>query len=251
MERSISTQAIVIRRERFGEYHKSLSLLTEDLGLINATAYGAYKMQSRLRLGSEPFTWSLAHLYHNPVKRSYKVTEMDIRASFEGLPRDLSRLAAASLWAEVVQKSLGAGDVSGRLFRLLRDSLLMLEAAEARREPYVTLQFLWRFLALAGYEPRIDACDSCGAGFGEQKPAFYAARFNAFLCPSCRLPSDPRLPPGSLRYLEATREQPVARAVEVVLEEESLRALRDTLPLIVQSVLEGTLASLRWVRSGG
>ncbi len=52
MYRSISTQAIVIRRERSGEFHKNLTLLTSDLGLINATAYGAYKMHSRLRMGS-------------------------------------------------------------------------------------------------------------------------------------------------------------------------------------------------------
>ena len=58
MYRSISTQAIVIRRERLGEFHKSLTLLTSDLGLISATAYGAYKMHSHLRVGSEPFTWS-------------------------------------------------------------------------------------------------------------------------------------------------------------------------------------------------
>ena len=56
MYRSISTHAIVIRRERSGEFHKSLSLLTTDLGLINAIAYGAYKMNSGLRMGSEPFT---------------------------------------------------------------------------------------------------------------------------------------------------------------------------------------------------
>ena len=49
MERSISTNAIIIRRERFGEFHKGLTLLTSDLGLVSATAYGAYKMQSRLR----------------------------------------------------------------------------------------------------------------------------------------------------------------------------------------------------------
>ena len=89
MYRSISTQAIVIRRERIGEFHKSLALLTADLGLITATAYGAYKSHSRLRLGSEPFTWSAVHLYHNPVRKSYKVTDLEIRASFEGLQADL------------------------------------------------------------------------------------------------------------------------------------------------------------------
>ncbi len=250
MYRSISTHGIVIRRERSGEFHKSLSLLTTDLGLINATAYGAFKMNSRLRMGSEPFTWSRIQLYHNPVRRSYKVTEMEILASFDGLQRDLSRVAAASLWAEVVQKSYGAGEVSGGLFRLLLDSLQLLDAAETPREPYVTLQFLWRFLGLAGYQPDTRRCDRCGRDLGESLAAFYAAQSHSLLCADCGSQTGLSLPPGALRFLDATSALPIDKAVEVSLEEKALRALRETLPRMVQSVLEGELASLRWVGAG-
>src|SRR5271157_1433784 len=174
MYRSISTQAIVIRRERLGEFHKSLTLLTSDLGLISAAAYGAYKMHSHLRVGSEPFTWSTTVLYHNPVKKSYKVTDLDIQESFPGLQSDLSRLAAASLWAEVVQKSFGAGEMTGVLFKLFLDCLRLLDAPDLVREPYVTIQFLWRFLSLAGYQPETRACERCGAALGDTQPAYYS-----------------------------------------------------------------------------
>jgi len=250
MYRSISTQAIVIRRERIGEFHKSLSLLTADLGLITATAYGAYKSQSRLRLGSEPFTWSAVHLYHNPVKKSYKVTELEIHASFEGLQGDLSRLAAASLWAEVIQKSFGAGEMSGGLFGLFLESLGILENSEPAMESYVTMQFLWRFLSLAGYQPDICCCDSCGAALGERGAAWYAPRTHALLCAACGAHTGLSLPQGALRYLGATQDMPLGRAVTVTMEESSRAALQETLLGMVQSVLEGSLASMPWVRSG-
>ena len=250
MYRSISTQAIVIRRERVGEFHKSLSLLTSDLGLITAMAYGAYKPQSRLRLGSEPFTWSEVHLYHNPVRKSYKVTEMEIHASFEGLQGDLSRLAAASLWAEVIQKSFGAGEMAGGLFGLFRESLGLLEHADPAVESYVTMQFLWRFLSLAGYQPAIDTCDSCGAALGERGPAWYGPRSHVLLCAACGSHTGLPLPQGALRYLGATQEMPLQRAAAVSMETGSRAALRDTLLGMVQSVLEGPLASIPWVRSG-
>ena len=250
MYRCISTQAIVIRRERYGEFHKSLSLLTSDLGLISATAYGAYKMQSRLRMGSEPFTWSRTLLYHNPVKHSYKVTDMEVRGSFSGLQADLSRVAAASLWAEVVQKSYGAGEVSGMLFPLFLDCLALLENIDARREPYVTLQFLWRFLSLAGWQPDIGSCDNCGRPITDVQPVHYAARSNAILCTECGGHLGEPLPAGALRYLEATQTLPLGRAVDVQLEPAGLRALRGALPRMVQAVLEGDLASLPWVGAG-
>lgn len=250
MYRSITTQAIVIRRERIGEFHKSLSLLTADLGLINATAYGAYKPQSRLRLGSEPFTWSEAHLYHNPVRKSYKVMDLEIHASFEGLQADLSRLAAASLWAEIVQKSFGAGELTGGLFGLFRDSLRTLEHADPERESYVTAQFLWRFLSLAGYQPDLDACDSCGAPLGERGPAWYAPRSHALLCAACGAHTGLPLPQGALRYLGATQDMPLGTAAAVSMDESARAALRDTLLGMVQSVLEGSLASIPWMRAG-
>jgi DNA repair protein RecO (recombination protein O) len=250
MYRTISTHAIVIRRERYGEFHKSLVLLTADMGLVNATAYGAYKMHSALRLGSEPFTWSRIQLYHDPVKKSYKVTDLEIHASFEGLQRDLSKLATASLWAEVARKSYGAGELSGRLFRLLLESLRALDAAEPQREPYVSAQFLWRFLDLAGYQPATDRCDGCGAHLGGTRPAVHHAASNALLCTACGAPSDPAVPAGVLRYLDATSALPLAPALDVSLEAESLRVVKDLLPRMVQSVLEGELASLRWVGAG-
>jgi len=249
MYRSISTQAIVIRRGRVGEFHKSLTLLTADLGLITATAYGAYKAQSRLRLGSEPFTWCTAHLYHNPVKKSYKVTELEISSSFEGLQADLGRLAAASLWAEIVQKSYGAGEMSGGLFGLFRDSLTLLENSDPAREQSLTLQFLWRFLGLAGYQPELNACDSCGAAFGGRS-AWYVARSHGLLCAECAGQGGSQLPPGALRFIGATQEMPLSQAVLVQVEAASRAALRAALLGLVQAVLEGPLASIPWVRSG-
>jgi DNA repair protein RecO (recombination protein O) len=244
MYRNVSTQAIVIRRERLGEFHKSLVLLTSDMGLVRAVAYGAYRMNNSLRMGSEPFTVSLARLYNNPVKQSYKVTELEIRHTFDSLLKDFSRLAAASLWAEVALKSYAAGETSDELFRLFLGSLQLLDRADAKGEPYVTIQFLWRFLSLAGYQPLADACCQCGTPF-QQRSASFSPAIHGFLCSSC-VPADARqVPAGALRYLAATGQLPLSSSVEVTLEPAGLAALRRVLPLMVQAVLEGELVTLR------
>ena len=112
------------------------------------------------------------------------------------------------------------------------------------------MQFLWRFLSLAGYQPDIDTCDSCGAPLGERGPAWYCARSHALLCAACGSHAGLPLPQGALRYLGATQEMPLSRAAAVSMDEGSRAALRDTLLGMVQSVLEGPLASIPWVRSG-
>ncbi|HET6487845.1 MAG TPA: DNA repair protein RecO [Spirochaetia bacterium] len=244
MYRSISTRAIVIRRERLGEFHKSLLLLTSDLGLIWATAYGAYKMHSALRLGSEPFTASRALLYHNPVKNTYKVMELEIIESFPGLQADLARITAASLWAEVVQKSYGAGETTDTLFRLLVEGLRLLQESDPRLEPYLTIQFLWRFLTLAGYLPDLGRCERCSLPLDPSARAFYSASDNAVVCAACGGERGSLLPAGALRYLEASRHGSIRDASQVRLEAASLGALRDVLPRMVQGIFEGQLKSL-------
>ena len=244
MYRNVRTQAIVIRRERLGEFHKSLALLTEDRGLVYATAYGAYKLHSPLRMGSEPFTFSQARLYNNPVKQSFKVMELETCETFGSLTRQLSRLTAASLWAEVVLKSYAAGETSDRLFRLFLESLRILDRVDDRGEPYVTIQFLWRFLSLAGCQPDVDSCGRCGEPLGD-RAAVYSARDNDFRCGLCERSAADMVPGGAVRYLAASRALPVSRAVEITLEPAGLRALRRALPAMVQGVLEGELVTLR------
>jgi DNA repair protein RecO (recombination protein O) len=201
-------------------------------------------------MGSEPFTWSRIQLYHNPVKKSYKVMDMEVHKDYRGLQSDLSRLAAASLWAEIVQRSFGAGETSGLLFGLFRDCLTLLERGDENDASYVTIQFLWRFLSLAGYQPDIDGCERCGASLSDGRAAYYSPQSNALFCPACGSQIGHCIPAGALRYLEACQALPLERASEIRMETEGLRALRDTLPRMVQSILESELTSLRWVGAG-
>jgi DNA repair protein RecO (recombination protein O) len=243
MFRSIITEAVVMRRERLGEYHKSLTLLTPDLGLITAVAFGAYKMQSRLRMASEPFTHSRIHLYHNPVSRTYKVTELEAWEDFSGLRADLPRMSAASFWAEAVLRSYGAGETSPALFMLLLDCLRILESGGPDSPRYIMAQFLWRFLGLAGYQPDPSACDRCGARLGSG--AFYEPSSNSFLCGACSLSTSLPLSAGALRYLEATGGLSLPAAAEVRLEERALKGLEEALFAAARAVLEGELKSYR------
>jgi DNA repair protein RecO (recombination protein O) len=243
--RTVSTSAIVIRRERMGESHKSLVLLTADLGLVYAAAYGAWKMHSSLRTGSEPFAHSLVRLYHDPVKNTYKVTDLEVRETFDGLRADLGRIEAASLWAEVVQKSIAAGEVTGGVYRLLLASLRALESGAAERAPYATAQFLWRFLDLAGYRPDPSACERCGRAFGEEEGAAWLPAPGGIACNACADAAGFPLSAGARRYLEATRGLDLGVALAVSLDPASLAGLAKALQHAIRGVLETDLASLR------
>ncbi len=200
-------------------------------------------MHSALRMGSEPFTASRALLYHNPVKNTYKAMELEIIESFPGLQADLARITAACLWAEVVQRSYGAGETTDTLFQLLVEGLRLLQDSDTRLEPYLTIQFLWRFLTLAGNSRTWSGAS--GARSRSSRPRAPSIPLGERgVVRGCGGDHGYLLPAGALRYLTASRESSFQEASQVRLEAASLRALRDVLPRMVQGIFEGELKSL-------
>ncbi|MBA7681348.1 DNA repair protein RecO [subsurface metagenome] len=244
MFRNYSTPAIVIRKTRVGEIHKSLTLMTRG-GLIRALAHGAYKIKSRFRIASEPYSYLKVYLYHEPVKDQYKITDIEMIDLFEGIRESLVKFYTASLWAEVTLKSFGGGTGSAEIFELLLDALHCLDECRAGREIMVSIQFLWRFLSIMGYGPALNTCYHCGTAIGQNEASFFSENFSAFLCRGCAGSEALILLPGGRRYLEVTTGRPFRSAARVGLEEESVSALRKILYRFIQMVLEASLNSIK------
>jgi DNA repair protein RecO (recombination protein O) len=245
MQRSSSSLAIVLRKSRVGEIHKSLTLLTPSLGLIQAMAHGALKIASRLRPASEPFHLLKVYLYHEPVKDQYKITDVESIEPMASLRRSVAKYFTASLWAEVCLRSYGGGEETDTLFLLLREALQLLDRAPAGRELTLSLQFILRFLGLAGHSIDPAVCGRCQLPTDPQSLLFLAREEGLLVCPACAEPGALALPPGAQRYLLRTRDLPLPQAAAVGLEKGALAALRETLYHLVQASLETPLNTLR------
>jgi DNA repair protein RecO (recombination protein O) len=244
MFRTSSTEAIVLRKVRVGEIHKSLTLLSPTLGMIGVMAHGAYKMRSRLRTASEPFGVIRAYLYHEPVKDQYKVTDIEAIDALEGIRRSVLRFFTASLWAEVSLKSYGGGEGYAGLYGLLREALGLLGRCSEASVGGLSVQFLVRFLQLAGHRPNLEHCSACGAEL-ETPGGAYLSEEASLLCPLCGRPEAPRLPGGALRYLQATTKLPLAQAARIGLEARALEAAKEAVYGLVRRSLEADLNAVR------
>jgi DNA repair protein RecO (recombination protein O) len=247
MQRSSTTAAIVLRKVRVGEIHKSLTLLTPEQGLLQVMAHGALKIGSRLATASEPFHLLRAWLYHDPVKNQYKLTDAESLEPHDALRRSVAKFYTASLWAEACLKSYGGAEESPVLFALLAEALRLLDRAPAGGEALLCLQFLARFLDISGHRLQLEQCPRCQLAF-EPRAAFYLSREEgAFVCGACRGAGGGEhlaVPPGARRYLVGTLPLPLAQAAAVGLEKASQAALRTALYLLVQSSLEAPLNTL-------
>lgn len=243
MSRTLQTECIVLRKYRVGETHKGLVALTPERGILHAIAHGALRPGSRLSSGSEPLTLARVYLYHEPIKDSYTVTDLTVISPFQHLKADVQRFFTASLWVEILLRSLAGGMTDSTVFGLLRESL---EALDAGSETgYADLQFQWRYLGHAGFRPDPDLCGACGAHPDPEEPVYHLAGSRGLVCAACaervRLPRI-AMSPGARRYLAHTTGLDLPQALRIGLTQP--QALRRLSAELVQCILQAPLKTL-------
>ena len=248
MSRDIRTEAIVLKTGRIGEIHKSVTLLTPDLGLVDTIAHGVYKGKGKLASATDPFALSIAYLYYEPVKKNYKITDMECLDLFEGVRSNLDRYYSASLWAEVAIRAQVGGEGADRVFALFKRALSSL--AEGADDRGVQIQYLWRFISLSGFLPDVESCGICGRELEEREAAIYRRSEGDFVCAGCMQGADApsglvELAAGSRRYLLHTESVPFEEALKVDLEQRSKGDLLALIYQLVQDILEVPLKTLQ------
>jgi len=253
MARNRRTEGIILRSRRFGEYHKSLEILSAEEGLFQAIAYGALKGKSRLAGVSEPFVEGEMYLYHDPVRDRFKLSEVDVRDRHDGLREDLDRYYIASFWVEFVIKSFAGGGEFVSLYSLLHSALSTLERTV--RYDAITVHFIWRYLDLLGLRPDLSHCARCGSPLAQETVVRLGEE--GFTCYSCAEGGGGALDEWGRDFLLRSAGSSFARIEEYLgaaeagesrenreLQSRELEKLKRILLHLVQDVVERPLNSL-------
>lgn len=245
MIRNITAKAVLLRQHRVGEIHKRVDLVTEESGIISAMAHGAYKTRSKLSGITDPFSYALVYLYFDPVKSTYKITDIVVEDDFNNLRGNLQKYYYASLAAELVLKSFGGGEQIHELFHLLVAALQHLNDAQETGALYILIQFLWRYIRLLGFLPPVDHCGKCGKVIETDQAAYYYRREGTFVCRDCCKETDPTLMPGAKAYLLHTTERDMGTVLNVSLDKKALDELKNLLLIMAEEIVETPLNSLK------
>jgi len=239
--------AVVLKSARMGEIHRSVTLLTPQRGVVYATAHGAGKAASKLKAAAIPFACVTAYLYHDPVRDSFKVTDVEPLDLHGAIRADLTKFFTASLWVEIVLRSHGGGAEAAALHGLLVSGLRVLDEAAAAQVGTVSVQVLWRCLQLLGLAPDLAYCAGCGREVAREEE-LHLALDGEGRCRQCAfsygsLPAGLRLDPAARRFLVTTSGLPLAHTLRQHFA--GCERLRRVLQQLIQNGLEAPLNSLR------
>lgn len=246
MNRNIKTDSIILRSRRIGELHKGLSCLTRSNGIIDAIAYGAGKGKSKLSGLVDPFSLLHLYLYFDPVKDSYKISDIEQKMIFPNIRLKLGKFYIASFWAELILKSFSGGGESGRVYPLFAQSLSILNKAEKGDQNLILIQFIWRYLGISGFQADIENCSECGKSFIDTETVLFDERDNEIVCSNCRTKMDMlQFTTGSLKYLRYTSTLALDKSMKIGLDNKSVDTLKHILFVMVQGIVEYPLNTLK------
>jgi DNA repair protein RecO (recombination protein O) len=201
-ERTIRTEGVVLKRTDFGEADRLLTLFSPELGKVKAVAKGARKPQSRKTGHVELFMRSKFLIAEG--RDLGIVTQAETIDTYAPLREDLVRATYAGYFVELLDRFTVEEDPHRDMYDLLVRSLGCL--ADGGDPLLAARYFELRLLSLAGFQPRLFNCVSCGEAIREEDQ-FFSAELGGLLCPNDR-PADMRSLPVSaaavkvMRYLQ-------------------------------------------------
>lgn len=244
MTRNQNSDGLLLKNRRIGEIHKSATILTPRLGIIDAIAHGAYKGKSKLGGVTEVFSRSQFSLYHNPARNSYKITDVEPISFYENLRGNLEKYYTASLFAEVILRTYAGGGDFGDVYPICCDAMSLLDRCVTGRISAVLSLFLFEYVDHLGYLPDLDSCGRCGRKL-DGTGYWYVGDSGSILCSGCGRDGLPALSPGARRWLAYVRRKTVEDKLKVELDRASAAELKRAMLEIIQHVIGGPLHTIR------
>ncbi len=243
-QRLYRTEAIILRRQDFGEADKLLTLYTPGLGKTRVLAKGVRKPKSRKGGHVELFTHS--NLLIAKGKSLHIVTQAETIHSFLPIRSELEKTGYAYYAAELLDRFTAEGEENRPLFDLLLATLSRLADSE---DPDLVLRFFeLHLLGYVGYRPQLFHCVRC-ASAADETMAVFSPMDGGLLCLRCGEGERgcQKVSPGTvatLRYLQ-TRDYALCRRLQ--LGQRTRKELENLLRRYVTFLLERGLKSADFI----
>ena len=243
--RNYVVEAVILRKYRIGEIHKGLRIFSRENGLINVIAHGAYKMKNRFRIITEPFIYSKMYIYHNPVRDTNKLQDIEPIDLFEEIRKSIVKYYTASLWAEFIIDSKAGGNEYSELFDLFVDALKILDGIEEKKAIIVSLGFLIRMIHHMGFLAGEIHCSSCGKKVERKEDIFFSPYDASVRCRICRNDTDLKLTEGAVSFLYSSMYLPLEKLKKGNHEISSLLSLKRFVYAKLESLTDTVIKSIK------
>lgn len=176
----VTVEGIVIGKRDIGENNCFLDILTNRFGVIEVTAHGIKKLNSKNASSAGLFSYSKFCL--NKTNLRYTLNSAEPVCSFYGLSSDFKRYSLAVYLADII-KYTSASEQSGEdMLRFFAVTLYKLQKENSDSD-IIKAAFELRAASMLGFLPDLRACRECGKYINGKM--FFSYRDNDLVCEEC------------------------------------------------------------------
>lgn len=173
-------EGIVIRKQKYSEADKILTIYTREHGRVTAIAKGARKVTSRKNSSTELFIQAVYQLARG---RSMDiVVESQTLNSFIPLREDLQKAALAFYLTELLNAFSRGGEANYPLYRLFLETMSLLSRAKKKQNLWVRA-FEAKSLNQLGFGPELYQCAHCCSPLSAEK--YFEPEHGGTVCRDC------------------------------------------------------------------
>jgi len=213
LERSLKTEAVVLRHSDMGEADRLLTMFSRDAGIIRAVAKGARRIHSKKAGHLEPFTRVSLMLARS--HELWIVTQAVALDLFLPLREDLVLTAEAAYVLELIDRFSYEEGENRALYSLLVETLERL----SRGDPVFPAVHFFELHMLdhIGFRPQLFNCVHCREEI-QPRDQFFSAAQGGAVCPNCGgLVTDARpISMDALKYLRNFQRTAYTRLIQSV-----------------------------------
>ena len=239
----IKTKGVVLSRTFVGEKDAIIRILTENSGIVSASAKGVKSMKSKLSAACSLFSYSDFLLTESNGK--YIVTQAVLSDSFYGLSSNIERLSYATYIAELTAAVSPAPEDAQAIIPLLLNTFYLL--ANSKKDlRLIKCVFELRLLCALGYAPELDGCVECGSS---EDICFFSPQEGGIVCRDCGTIADTMIiSPDTLNALRYVHDADDKRSFSFALSRSNLSEFENCTEKMTENLTGYRLPSLNYLK---
>lgn len=176
----IKTRGLLLKQRNIGENDRIVTILTAELGIIEATARGVKSARSGISAACQRLSYSEFCLFRG--KSGYTINSAEILNSFYNLRYDVVSVALAGYFCELTTYLSPSSENAEDFLKLLLNTLYLLEEGKKSHD-FLKAVFELRSLSIAGFMPDLVCCGECASY--EKALMYFLPLEGTLICSEC------------------------------------------------------------------
>lgn len=185
MQTATTAKGLIIKQTDYGEANRMLTIFTDEYGIIKAAAHGAKRSKGKSSAASQFLTYAEFSLYITSGE-IWNINSIDTIDSFFPIQEDIEKLSAASYFTDIAYACLDQHNPDTEILRLLLNTVYAMAYKNVSAELAKPV-FELRCTALAGFEPVMGCCTTCGR---EDELSSFSTEEGGMVCHDCAVSGD-------------------------------------------------------------